>query len=60
MSVVNRTFYLYTMVYMSGPHVSTQSVILSPSKNTDLSVVQVFFFALWDPKYLQVSIVNSI
>ena len=45
---------------MSGPHVSTQSVILSPSKNTDLSVVQVFFFALWDPKYLQVSIVNSI
>ena len=32
--------FLYTMVYMSGQHVSTQQVILRPSKKTDPRVVQ--------------------
>jgi len=35
MSVNNTTFILYTLVYMSGRHVSTYSVILRPSKETD-------------------------
>ena len=32
--------FLYTMVYMSGRHVSTQQVILRPSKKTDPRIVQ--------------------
>jgi len=35
MSVSNTTFVLYTMVYMSGRHVLTWSVILRPSTKTD-------------------------
>ena len=43
-SVNNTTFILYTMVYIYilGQHVSTQQVILRPSKNTDLSVFLFF------------------
>jgi len=37
-SVINK-FYSYTMVYMSGRHVSTYSIILRPSKKTDPRVV---------------------
>ena len=41
-SVDNTTFILYTMVYMSGRHVSTQSVIIRPSKKADPRFIQFF------------------
>jgi len=40
MSVNNTTFILYTMIYMSGRHVSTLSVIIRPSKKPNPKEVQ--------------------
>jgi len=53
-SVINTVFILYTMVYMFRPSRS-----FSGPRRTHIYAL-ISFSALWDPKWLQVSLANSI